>query len=92
MDKSEAKQLLATLLASESAKPYSDLRELVVASHIEGLEVQGPSGVGYQIEVQYFWDDKPENTIRIMASIDNGRLLQFIAPLSQSELVERPNP
>ncbi len=92
MNKSEAKQLLATLLASESAKPYSDLRKFVSTGHVEGLEVQGPSGVSYQIEVQYFWDDKPENTIRIMASIDNGRLLQFIAPLSLSELVERPNP
>ncbi len=87
----EAKQLLSEVLATEGVKPYSELKELVALEHVETFEIVGRSGTKYQVEIQYFWDDRPEGTIRIMASIDDGGLRAFV-PITDSELVSPPNP
>jgi hypothetical protein len=47
------------------------------------------SGVNYQIEFSVFWDSKPEENLRIMASIDDGGCRAFL-PLTES-LIMRPD-
>jgi len=51
-------------------------------------EVRGASGTAYQIEIQFFWDDKPGGTIRVAGSIDDGGIRAFV-PLTDSFLVTR---
>jgi hypothetical protein len=46
-------------------------------------EVVGPDGKTYQIDVQFFWDDKPLGSVRVMASIDDGGWRAFL-PLTDS--------
>ena len=44
---------------------------MIDAEPITG-ERTGPSGKWYQIEIQAFWDGKPDGDIRVMGSIDDG--------------------
>ena len=75
MDKKEAQLKLGEVLRTYRAREYSDLRDLIGSPNT--FEVKGVSGVRYQLEVQAFWDDKPDNNIRIMVSIDDGGLRAF---------------
>jgi len=61
MDKQEAKQLILTELEFFRAKPYVELVRLVNTEPVTG-ERTSPSGKRYQIEIQAFWDDKPDGT------------------------------
>jgi len=89
MDNSEAKEILSSFLSVETGKGYSALRALVLQKHIESFEAPGPSGALYKIEFQYFWDDKPEDVIRVIGAIDDGGFRAY-CPLSMSELLARP--
>ena len=89
MDKSEAQKVLSEQLARFSQRSYSELVPLVESSHVEHLEIYGASGTKYQVEVQFFWDDKPGSVIRVFGSIDDGGIRAFF-PLTQSLLVSRP--
>lgn len=71
MNKEEAKQIIRAELESFRAKPYSELVQMIDAEPITG-ERTGPSGEGYQIEIQAFWDNKPNGNIRVTGSIDDG--------------------
>ena len=70
MNEVEALRLLQGQLRQWRKRSWAQLREEVSQSH--RFEVTGESGTWYQIEVQVFWDDKPNGAIRVMASIDNG--------------------
>ena len=70
MNEVEALRLLQGQLRQWRKRSSAQLREEVSQSH--RFEVTGESGTWYQIEVQVFWDDKPNGAIRVMASIDNG--------------------
>jgi hypothetical protein len=52
----------------------------------KGLEVAGPSGAIYQLEVQAFWDDKRSRHLRVLASIDDGGWSAFI-PLTDDFII-----
>ena len=69
VDKAEARQLLAAKIAELRRHSYSDLLRFIEP---EGLEVTGPSGATYQLEVEAFWDDKRSKHLRVLASIDDG--------------------
>ncbi len=75
MDKTEAQLELGKILRTYRAREYSDLRDLIGSENT--FEVRGDSGVQYQLEVQAFWDDKPDNNIRVSVSIDDGGLRAF---------------
>jgi hypothetical protein len=62
---------------------------LVESSHVEDFEVHGASGTKYQVEVQFFWDDKPRGVVRIVGAIDDDGIRAFV-PLTQTLLVSRP--
>ena len=82
MDIKEAKHIIQAELDFLRAKSYSDLVKLIDSEHIT-TERTGPSGNVYQIEIQAFWDSKPNSHIRIMGSIDDGRWRAF-CPLTES--------
>ena len=48
--------------------------------------IESPSGATYQLEVQVFWDDRAEQNLRVMGSIDDGRLSAF-HPLSEDFII-----
>jgi len=83
VNKAEARQLLAAKLAELRHQSYSDLLRLMEP---EGLEVAGPSGAIYQLEVQAFWDDKRSRHLRVLASIDDGGWSAFI-PLTDDFII-----
>jgi hypothetical protein len=84
MDKAEARQVLAGKIAELRRWSYTDLLRFMEP---EGLEVAGPSGTIYQLEVQAFWDDKRSRHLRVLASIDDGGWRAFFAPLCDDFII-----
>jgi hypothetical protein len=89
MDKSEAQNVLGDRLARFSQRSYSELVPLVESSHVEHFEIRGSSDTTYQVQVQFFWDDKPKGVVRVVGSIDDGGIRAFV-PLTETVLVSRP--
>ncbi len=52
-------------------------------------EYKNAIGILYQIEIQAYWDDKPNENIRVMGSIDDGGWRAF-SPLSD-DFIKSPN-
>jgi len=71
MDKREARHILVSQLQSLRDKSYSELVKMVGGEPVD-LEITGSSGVRYGIEVQIFWDDRPNGNVRVMGAIDDG--------------------
>jgi hypothetical protein len=69
MNKGEARILLATELEDWRSRSYTDLVAMLDQS--TNKEVVGDSGVTYQIEIQVFWDAKPQGNLRVLGAIDN---------------------
>lgn len=90
MDKSEARKILREQMARIGSRSYSELAPLVEAGHIELYKIHGENGTVYQAEIQFFWDDQPGNTIRIIGSVDDGGI-RAILPLTDSVLIARPS-
>ena len=84
MDKQEAKKLLTKKLAEFRRHSYADL--VAKIDDIDCFEISGPTGVEYQIEVQFMWDGKPDGDVRVMGAIDDGGLRAFI-PLCEDFIV-----
>jgi hypothetical protein len=87
MDKSEAHKILGEQLARFSS--YAELVPLVESARVESFEIRGASGAKYQVEIQFFWDDKHRRIIRVMGSIDDGGIRAFV-PLTDSSLISPP--
>lgn len=87
MDKSEAHKILGEQLARFGS--YAELVPLVESGRVEHFEIRGASGAKYQVEVQFFWDDKHRRIIRVMGSIDDGGIRAFM-PLTDSSLISPP--
>ena len=88
MDKNEARSVLAEHLVSYRARAYSDL--VANIGHAGCVEVIGPSGTPYQIEVDIVWDDKPDGNIRVLAGIDDGTLRAAFSPLTD-DFIKAPD-
>lgn len=76
MDRVEALRVLQCHLRTWRERSWTQLREDVGQSH--RFEVIADSGTCYQGEVQLFWDDKPDDAIRVIASIDDGGWRAFV--------------
>ena len=87
MNKQEAQKIIAEKLKPYREKPYSELIKMIKQKP-STYELRGQSGVLYQIEIQAFWDDKPNGNIRVMGSIDDGGLRAF-APLGD-DFIKNP--
>lgn len=79
MDTDEARSILTEHLASYRVLTYSELAGRV--DTVETAEVRAPSGVEYQLEVQFYWDSKPNREVRVIGSVDDGGWRAFV-PLS----------
>ena len=88
MDEAEAEKIIIEQLARFERRGYSELVPLVEAQQAEGYEVRGVSGTTYQIEMNFYWDSEPGETIRVMGSIDDGGVRAY-SPLTESVLVTR---
>jgi hypothetical protein len=84
MDKSEAHRILDEQLARFGS--YTELVPLVESGHVENFEIRGAKGTMYQVEVQFFWDDKRKGNVRVVGSIDDGGIRAFV-PLTQTLLI-----
>ena len=83
MDRSEAQAVLTSHLETFRRRPYADLLALMGDVHV--ATISGPSGVEYQVEVEVIWDSPKERTnITVMGSIDDGRFLSALSPLTVS--------
>jgi hypothetical protein len=76
VDKNEARAILAECLASYRAMTYPELALRV--DTVETAEIRAPSGVQYQLEVQFFWDSKPNHEVRVIGSVDDGGWRAFV--------------
>jgi hypothetical protein len=82
MDKAEARDLLLNELTSYRRRPYQDLAKLVGTN--ADVQVRGPSGVQYAIEIDVVWDRPGEpGNIRVLGGIDDGRLPGAMFPLCE---------
>ena len=73
MNSREARVLLADKLSEYRRLPYAALRERI--GSVDTSTIVGPSGVQYQLEVQFVWDSE---NVRILGSIDDGGLRAFL--------------
>jgi hypothetical protein len=87
MNKTEAKSILSMELRAFAARPYDKLVELISRPEVKSISTE--SGVSYQIELNVFWDSRPEKDLRIMGSIDDGGWRAFL-PLTES-LIMKPD-
>jgi hypothetical protein len=84
MDRAEAKALLLGESAKYRTKSYAELSTLV--GHPDTYEVKGASGVVYQLERQAFWDDKPNDVLRVRLAIDDGGIRAYF-PMIEDFLI-----
>jgi hypothetical protein len=87
MDTTEAQKILAEQLARLGS--YSELVPLAEGRFSERLEIRGTSGASYEVQLQFFWDDKPKRIVRVVGSIDDGGIRAFF-PLTKTLLVSPP--
>ena len=85
MDKKEAKSLLGEKLTELKSRPYSELKQLI--KNPICFEVRATSGKMYQIEWEAFWDSEPNGDLKIIAAIDDGKLLSSIVPVCSAFVV-----
>jgi hypothetical protein len=88
MDRVEAGALLDTYMETLQVRSYEELKALMGDALCFGIT--GASGSEYQIEVSVFWDGKPGADLRVLASIDDGRLLSSLRPLTRDIIVGSP--
>ena len=81
MNNQEAKSLLREALENYKKYSYAELQTRL--RQIDTFQVNGESGTQYQVEVQVFWDNKLQQNIRVMGSIDDGGWRAFF-PLADS--------
>jgi hypothetical protein len=72
MDTTEAKEVLASELSKYRSRSYAELRGRVGTQ--DDFVAVAPSGKHYQVEIEFFWDGKPDKDIRVMGAIDDGGL------------------
>jgi predicted HAD superfamily phosphohydrolase len=82
MNKEEALRILALEMQAMRSRSYRQLASLAGSSMV--VSRSGSGGTEYQIEVQIVPDNprNPQGDIRVIASIDDGRLFSSIKPLT----------
>jgi len=83
MNREEAQHILAREMEVFRSKSHSELVGLVGSPTV--FSRIGPDGTEYQIEVEVLPDSPrhPQGDMRVIGSIDDGRLLSSIKPLTQ---------
>jgi len=81
VNEAEASSVLVQELARYRAMPYAEL--LSMLDETKHIDVSGPTGTNYQVDIQVMWDDKPKGDLRIIGAIDDGGWRAFV-PLTDS--------
>jgi hypothetical protein len=81
MNKAEAREILIRELEDYRNKSYQELigminQEPIVYEHITANKAF------YVIEIEAYWDDKPNGNVRVAGGIDDGGLRAFV-PLTE---------
>jgi hypothetical protein len=71
MDIEEAKQILSNKLSEYRKLGYKQLQSKI-DQRSDRFEVAGSSRVIYQIVIRVVWDDKQDQEVRVLGSIDDG--------------------
>jgi hypothetical protein len=85
VDKVEARATVAAEVEKLRECSYPELVERLLGRQ-ETLEVTGPSGTRYQVELQAFWDNEPAANLRVVAAIDDGGWRAF-APITEDFII-----
>ena len=86
MNLSEAQIVLSNCLKVFRGKPYAELAAMAGQGQIKTHELAAPSGIRYQVEIQFFWDNEPNANVRVMGSIDDGSI-RALHPISEVFIV-----
>ena len=89
MDKKEAKRIITEQLEKYRSKSYQELIQLIDTEPIT-YELTSNSNTKYQIEIEAFWDDKPNGNMRVIGYIDDGGFRAF-SPLSDDFIKDSNN-
>jgi len=84
MNKDEARSILQPIVDEVRVRSRQELLQLL--DRPDSFTVTAPSGTEYQIEVEAFWDRKPEGDLRVMVLIDDGGWSAF-TPMSDDFIV-----
>lgn len=87
MDSDEASGLLRQLLDLYRTRSHHELQSLIAESEV--IELVGPSGTRFCIEVLAVWDSKAGGDLRVIGSIDDGGWRAF-RPLTD-DFIMRPD-
>ena len=87
MDRKEAHELLRQQLDRHRARSHRELQSLIAEPEV--VELVGPSGTRFCIEVLAVWDSQVGGDIRVIGSIDDGGWRAF-KPLSD-DFIMRPD-
>src|SRR5262249_45589838 len=82
MNTTEASSILSECLAQYRSRPYSELAACAAEHRVEIPRIFGPSGTFYDVAVSFFWDDKPNGCVRVMAAVGKG--IRSFFPLTES--------
>lgn len=86
MDEVEARRVLDKRVAELRLQSYLDL-QADWFKQPDCEQVQAPSGVEYQIEIEALWDDRRTQTLRVVVSVDDGSGWRAFVPLTDSFIV-----
>jgi hypothetical protein len=86
MEPEEALNLLNSKLDDYCKSSYTELAAKIGDEEV--VEVTGPSGTAYQIEIQIVWDGKPSGDIRVLGAVDDGGWRAFV-PLTADVVIRR---
>ena len=75
MNKREARNLLQEQLATYRRLPYTAPTARIGTE--DHLEVVGPSGSSYQVEILVMWDGIPGGNVRVDGAVDDGGMRAF---------------
>jgi hypothetical protein len=85
MDESEARDILSERLGDYRRRSYEELSAQI--GEPELIEIVGPSGARYQLEIESLWDDKRGGAVRVMGSIDDGSFRRAFMPFTDDFII-----
>ena len=87
MNEAEARSVLIAELAKYRERSYRQLADLIADP--EYVEITAPSGAWYQLEFEAVWDDRPNEVLRVHATIDDSGAQAYF-PMVECFLI-KPN-
>jgi len=71
MSNEESAALLEQELAKFRDESYADLVRRMEAGSLH-IDVTGATGRNYQVQIDFFWDDRPGGNLRVAGAVDDS--------------------